>query len=331
MSSDQFEQLMKGVGKRTEVPEAVRQKAERHFRLELGRANASRQRRKTIFQYTIAATIVLSISLFFYLDEPESGPDIVVAVIDEYLGEGYWATNGVKRPLGRGYPLNVGTTLTTKDGFVRLAMLNNDVQMRIGKHSRLLITGPFMIKLERGSVYVDAGIVKDSQLTISTDFGDVEHIGTQYLIIVGKNELSIAVREGQVKFSGEAGELLAKPSGLLAELLKINRAGGESREYIAKYGDHWSWVNKLSPEFPQAQGEEKSLLTFLTWYARETGHEIQYANTQTKLQVELEPLGNIGSLSAIVKQEAAIEEFVGNFGLKVVRLDGGIILLDRKF
>ena len=284
-SDEHFELLMQGVGKRPEIPVGAREKSELHFKAELARVRATRTRYRRPAQYAIAAAIVLSslVLLNQFREQPQG--DVVVGVISESIGDGYWQNNGTERPLAIGNQLSIGDSFSTSSGYARLSLLNGTVDLRVGQESKLTFTGADTIYLKQGSIYVDAGDDNHSRFVVTTRYGNVEHVGTQYMVTSSPTLVSIAVREGEIRYQGKSGSVTSRVSGTNAELIRINQDGLDSRRSIPTSGEHWHWVNKVSPEF-STQG--KSLIAILNWAARETGRQVTFTTDEIRRQVEAE-------------------------------------------
>ncbi len=118
-------------------------------------------------------------------------------------------------------------------------------------------------------MYVDAGAPgsgRDS-FVIGTSNGDVRHLGTQYVASVRDGLLQVAVREGSVAVDKGRTPVVARAG----ESLTIARDGVVSRSPIDVYGDAWSWVESVAPEFAI---DGRSLDEFLAWAGRETGRKM---------------------------------------------------------
>ena len=320
---EHFEQLMQGVGKRPVVPEGVRERAELQFRQELARVSAEKKRVKRLVQYAIAATVVLSLAfLLNVLREPYSEP-VVIAVIAESIGEGYWQNNGTKRDLASGNRLSVGDIFSTANGYARLSLFNDSLDLRVGRHTRFSFQTKESIYLDQGTVYIDANSGNLNRFSVNTQFGIVEHTGTQYMVTSKPNEISIAVREGEVRYEGSAGIVLSHASINEAELIKITRSGLHSRHTISTSGEQWQWVNNLTPEFST---DGKSLMVILNWAARESGRRIVASD-------KVRSLAHTGHLTGNYTT-GDLDEFIVNVvdlygGLIVSELSSDIIRLDQ--
>jgi hypothetical protein len=138
-------------------------------------------------------------------------------------------------------------------------------------------------------------------LRIVTPRGVVTHLGTQYLVRAGRDEVEVAVREGRAQLTtaqsttvAEAGRWLlhrdAEPAPLAGEL-----APDDAR---------FAWVTTLPSDF---QLEGATLAQFLAWFRRETGLVPIYSEgvdagnfTHVQLKGSIDHLDPIEALSYVL-------------------------------
>jgi hypothetical protein len=150
--------------------------------------------------------------------------------------------------------------------------------IRIDENSRIKFIDSQSVFLDSGRVYFDsqrapmvAGIDAGGApaVTLHTEFGDIEHLGTQYMTAVAADTLVVSVREGQVAIDGKYHDHLASPG----QQVTISGSAQPSVLSISTYGETWSWVNRTTPS---ADVDGKSLHEFLTWACREMGLELAF-------------------------------------------------------
>jgi hypothetical protein len=224
------------------------------------------------------AAIVLSISWMAALDlrSPDAAATLATLVRTEAPGVRWQRLVLADRPLADGAAVLVGQTLTF-DGASLLA-LGNGASLRIKAGSSIRVSGANELQLERGEIYADLPPGTGHSLTITTADGEFRHVGTQYSLAKQMTGTRLRVREGRVQWSagavqqvGEAGFQFAIRGGRI-----------QSQEALASAGADWQWVENLAPEFVI---EERSLLDFLNWVARETGHPLQFADSEARSHV----------------------------------------------
>jgi ferric-dicitrate binding protein FerR (iron transport regulator) len=140
--------------------------------------------------------------------------------------------------------------------------------------TRLAFTATDEIRLERGTLYVDAGpdAVAAGRLAVVTPTGSVRHVGTQYEVRVLESGLRLRVREGRVEWRSNAGRIERSLGG---EQLIIGRDGRVERQSATRYGESWDWISAATPAIAI---EGRPLGEFLAWAARELGRELQYSS-----------------------------------------------------
>jgi hypothetical protein len=155
-----------------------------------------------------------------------------------------------------GSPLWIGQRLDVRgDTVVDIEAGGN---LRIARASAIEIRAPDVVSLTRGELYVD--IPPDARAATSfrvlTRAGEFRHVGTQFAV------------EGQVVWSGAAGESTVAAGTEVT----LDRNGKATRRQIATAGRDWSWTEAMAPDVVI---ENRPLLEFLLWFARETGRKLE--------------------------------------------------------
>jgi ferric-dicitrate binding protein FerR (iron transport regulator) len=109
---------------------------------------------------------------------------------------------------------------------------------------------------------------------VQTKAGFVEHQGTQFEVVVD-GEVRVRVREGVVQFHRPAGIETAEAG---VELV-VPVDGPVERHVLATHGREWSWMESLAPEY---EIEDRPLIDFLQWVARETGRQLDFADDRAR-------------------------------------------------
>jgi ferric-dicitrate binding protein FerR (iron transport regulator) len=149
--------------------------------------------------------------------------------------------------------------------------LANAQSLRLGADTAVEILAADRFRLLRGRIYADTGdlMYRQSHLLVDTPMGAVTDIGTQFAVFSEDDRLEVAVREGRVDVSRGAAVHIA----VAGELLKLHAGGQSDIEALPPHDEYWDWASALAPEFDI---ENKSLLDFLRWAARETGRELEF-------------------------------------------------------
>jgi ferric-dicitrate binding protein FerR (iron transport regulator) len=165
-------------------------------------------------------------------------------------------------------PLWVGQRLDVRgDTVVDLEAGGN---LRIARASAIEIRAPDVVSLSRGELYVD--IPPDAQgansFRVLTRAGEFRHVGTQFSVLISADLTTLRVREGEVVWSGAAGESTVAAGTEVT----LDRNGKATRRQIATAGRDWSWTEAMAPDVVI---ENRPLLEFLHWFARETGRRLE--------------------------------------------------------
>jgi ferric-dicitrate binding protein FerR (iron transport regulator) len=171
-----------------------------------------RQKRRRIAQYAIAATVLVGVFAGFNAFRGPTVEAVQVATIEKNIGPVYLL--GEQAELRETADLaNIVSgqiIVTGADAGLSIAW-GSGGSIRIDENSRIEFTDSQSVFLESGRVYFDsqntpmvAGIDKVGELgvTLRTEFGDVEHLGTQYMTEVAADTLIVSVREGRVAIDG---------------------------------------------------------------------------------------------------------------------------------
>ena len=123
--------------------------------------------------------------------------------------------------------------------------------------------------------------------------------------------LDVAVREGRVDVLNDGRELVA----VAGERMRIESGREATFEDIAAHDDYWEWVSMLAPAYDI---ENRSLLDFLRWAARETGYELVFATNglrmsamRTDLHGSVEGFEPTEAIGAVLSTTTFNYRFVG--------------------
>jgi ferric-dicitrate binding protein FerR (iron transport regulator) len=215
------------------------------------------------------------------------------------------------RTLAVGEALRVGDSLWTRGS--ALVVLSAGGTLRIAEDSRIVIDAVSHLALERGKIYVDkpAGVTAAQPLQVVTRVGLIEHLGTEFEIVSDDQVVRIRVREGQVRFSGATGVVVAAAG---TELL-ASSGGGVIKQAVPTFGRDWQWTAALAPDFTL---EGRSLGDFLLWISRELGRPLVFADAQTResarrtiLHGSLHSHATLDALADVLSSTSLTYELVG--------------------
>jgi hypothetical protein len=221
------------------------------------------------------------------------------------------------RPLNAsGDALFAGEHLATGQGAAALLSVGS-IGIRLGPQSELVLQSATTVRLVAGRVYIDSGEgVTGGEVAVETQFGTLRHRGTQFQAQVQPGQSLLAmVREGQVDVRAY-GHNVSLGAG---EELRVTDAGTLSIEKVPTYGELWDWTSAYVPE---VSVEGRSLSSFLTWFARETGRSLRYSTPE--LQADAERTRLSGSVKGLTPDQA-LEAILAATGFQIEMTASGEI------
>jgi len=240
---------------------------------------SKRQSRQRVSWYAIAATVLLGVVAGINSYRAPIAEVVQVATIQKSIGAIYLL--GDQAELHETHDLLSivsGQTIVTGDGAGLALAWGNGGSVRIDENSRVEFTNGESLFLEEGRLYFDslpssllAGLDTNNVpvFVLQTDFGEIRHLGTQYMTEVDSGKLIVSVREGEVTIDGKDHDKKVV-SGQQATVSGRQQASVLS---ISRSGDYWSWVNRTTPA---VEVEGRSMHEFLTWACRELGLELRF-------------------------------------------------------
>lgn len=242
----------------------------RRVRREWKRDATIRRVRRWAVPIALAASVVVAVTML--LQPPPSAPDrIALGTIARVVGAG--ATGPAI-----GQPVYAGDVLETGTGEKLSILINDGESLRIDEETTLAFVARDEFRLDSGRMYADTGdfMYRDRGLIIHTAMGSVTDVGTQFSVQATAERLDVAVREGRVDVSHGASEFVA----VAGERLSLDRSGEPEVGSVEPYDAFWNWTAALAPSFDI---ENKSLLDFLRWAARETGRELVFEDNELRM------------------------------------------------
>ena len=324
---EQIVELLSNAASRTPAPAEARQRAFENIHAQWSRQSQQKKTKRRFANFGIAATMFLALAITWavYQDSAIAPPTEV----------GYVArTAGTKAHV---LPANstwwkktsLTSTVTTQQhlrtGSNSRVAINwaSGGSLRMDENTEVEILSADNVRLLAGTVYFDSGktdpnINAPHPLTIETPRGPVTHVGTQFLVAVDIDEVSVSVREGSVRFNNPRTTALVDAG----EQLSINRSGNARTQLISSYGHEWAWVSEISPGF---DSDTQSATDVIEWVSRETGYAVRFADEQSQQMLEQQVIKGIRDLSPIQTLDA-----LGHATDLTARVADGAILIERK-
>ena len=287
---DSFANLMKLAGERPEIPLSIESRVYHRVQEEWKKSavepNADKvykevhktwrrdSLRGKILRWLLPAGVAATALIATLVVLPPELPAVQVAgTISRVIG-----SEQLNSAHPEGSAVIIGEIITTDfDEGISLLLARSE-SLRIDENTRIRVNAVDQFTLISGRVYADTGqfVYRDGGLKISTDFGLVTDVGTQFSVATTDRTLDVAVREGRVDVRNESdsyaarmGQRLTLAQGMAPELIELE-----------PHDQYWNWIVDLTPAFDMIN---KSLLDFLKWAARETGRELQFESDESRM------------------------------------------------
>ena len=218
-----------------------------------------------------AASVVAAITLLQYSGwQSTNGSTIDLANVDKRRGTVSLVVNGSGKQQLLALTVQSGQLVETgPDSALGLAWISGG-SLRLDQDTLLEFIDRETVFLHRGRIYFDSlGIADGAQLVVDTTQGTVTHIGTQFMTRVDNREMVVSVREGSVRIDGRYFDETANRG-------KQVQMRGSMKPVTVDFAPHssaWAWTEALSPAIDL---DNRSVLRFLEWVSRETGHELNF-------------------------------------------------------
>ena len=218
-----------------------------------------------------AAFLIIAIGLRFF------APAAVLGVAARADGDGLVSQSTLlpERHIVVGGVLRAGGMLMARGSV--LVELQGGGTLRIANGTRFEAISADGVALHEGEIYVDLppGLPRASAFIVRTALGLIEHVGTQFDVATVDQDVRIRVREGIVRLRrGSETETAASGTELL-----VPKAGPTSQRAISTHGPQWSWIEALEPDYDI---EDRKLMDFLLWTARETGRRLSFGDDRAR-------------------------------------------------
>jgi ferric-dicitrate binding protein FerR (iron transport regulator) len=215
----------------------------------------------------LAAAVVAAVVLLHPFHKPA-----VVGVVARAEGGGL--SNVAGSAFVPGATLHVGDVLLARGPVLVNLAIGGTLRMMGG--TRLEAAAAGQMALVQGEIYVDlpSALPRASTFVVRTPLGLVEHLGTQFDVSL-RQTLRIRVREGSVRLRRGSGTETAAAGTELT----VARTGPTAKRLIATHGPEWSWVEALEPVYLI---ENRRLIEFLEWTARETGRRVSFQDDRAR-------------------------------------------------
>jgi ferric-dicitrate binding protein FerR (iron transport regulator) len=172
--------------------------------------------------------------------------------------------------LSAGAPMRSGQALEVHgDSLVALAGGGN---LRVARASTIKLISANAVELDRGELYVDIPPAAGPRnpFMVITPAGEFRHVGTQFAVAIVGGATRLRVREGTVRWHAAEGDTADMTVDAGTEVM-IEHGRAVTRQEIPAIGRDWAWAEAMAPDIDI---ENRPLLEFLSWAARETGRTL---------------------------------------------------------
>lgn len=159
------------------------------------------------------------------------------------------------------------------------------------------------VELIGGELYADTRHSQRGSLRVRTPAGEFEHVGTQYLVSVGNDQVIGAVREGRIVLHAAGGDVALAATDPGANMVVVSSSGEVSTRDVAPTAELWQWVADVSPGFVLVGRNADDALR---WVARERGQRLEYASPAARWAARSARLGGSGDRPVPAEEVVAV-------------------------
>jgi ferric-dicitrate binding protein FerR (iron transport regulator) len=297
--SNSLDKVLEHAERRQPAPEIIRARA--FSRLHDHWRKTTRRQRvlRVAGPWAMAAGVLLSIA--FVLNLGDIGPQVApisVASVNRVTGETaiQLTTSAGQTAIQPNIELSTLAELVTGDDSRIALTWNEGGTLRLDTNTSVALVSPTEIRLNRGAIYYDSydyesqSNARADAITITTPFGEISHVGTQFSVRMQENSLLLRVREGTAKVTGdfETSLISEEREGL------FDSQGKTLEQHVNPYGESWRWAEEIAPLY-SASG--KSPKEVLAWIGRETGRKLVYASPESLALAQSQKISGLENVS----------------------------------
>jgi hypothetical protein len=274
-----LEELLKEASPRPVPPAEDTAQVRRAVRDEWRKVAGRRLARRRMLQFAVAATVLLGVFAAFRAMNPPVVENIEVASIQKTKGAIYLLGDAAElRQTDDLSGVFSGQTIVTGNKAAMALAWGNGGSMRVDEKTRVEFLSRDAVFLHSGRVYFDSepSMLTDSVtasdpggFVVRTAYGEVAHVGTQFMTQAVDGALIVSVREGEVAIANELHQHTAR-QGEQVTMLGRQRPGVLR---IGTSGGDWEWVGRAAPA---VQVDGQPLYQFLRWACRELGLRLEF-------------------------------------------------------
>lgn len=317
-----LDELLSRATARPTPPDEMTQKARLAIEREWITLARGRSLRRRMAVFATAATVIVAVSLLINSWTVLTVQPVQVATLDKTVGAIYLL--GEASELRDAESLEIvttGQTIVTAAGSGISLSWGGGGSLRMDAETEVRFVSADNVELKSGRIYFDslphAGTA--SRLTISTEHGEVSHVGTQFITETDATTLVVRVREGRVSVNGRYRD------ADIDEGEQVRLVGSSEPRFtrVRRFGPDWEWVENTAPA-PLAAGQK--LVDLLDWISRETG--LSYTFESEDVEALVENLDAQGDISETPREALVHSMLVNNLRHRIDLQSGEIIIRD---
>jgi len=288
------------------------------------------RRKPTLLTWTMAASVVFAAGLLISMFNASSTADR--GAIEFTLTQGSILIDGAAHHAARptGAVAGTSSTIAVASGAVITVPAEATCELVFGEGtlvrfrggSDVILAGLDRLRIRRGALYVDN---RDHtvRMLVETPFGTVTDVGTQFLVAVTPDALTVALREGRVEIDAMGvPPLEARVDHGAGALVHMTRGAGVRQSRLETTDAYWTWTRDAASPF-ELSGS--TVDQFLHWTSRESGLELHYASDIVRTQARQTTLtgGDIG-----VPAPSQLAEILTDATQYQSRVEGNVLTVD---
>lgn len=287
-------EILKNHGKRKQPDDLIKKRAMKNVRAHWQTNLKRQQQKKQTYLFKIAASILLifGVGLFYKFNEFNNTTEIFSN--EQFVqGKILYSTDGKNWYQSNQNYIQQGIWLKTADDSYTNITLADNSQLRINQNTTVKILSLNEIRILNGAIYHDTDNTNKTTLPlmVETALGNVQHIGTRYMVKISDTDLLVSVRNGTVEINSDK----IKRQIQSGKTMTLDNKGNQHESTITTYSPLWSWTQEAGEPF---NSHGKSLNDFVNWFAHENGYTVNWNNLQGQTKgVQL--TGNISNLTAL--------------------------------
>ncbi len=293
--ANNIEEVLKNHGKRKQPDDLMKQRAMKnvraHWQTNLKIQHQKKQKQTLLFKIAASILLIFGVGLFYKFIDFNNTSAIFSS--DQFAqGEILYSTDGQNWYQSNQNQIQQGIWLRTSENSYTNITLSDNSQLRINQNTTVKILSLNEIRILKGEIYHDSDNTNKTSrpLLIETALGNVQHIGTRYMVKISDTELQVSVRNGTVEINNDN----IKRKIQSGRTMTVDNNGNQHESTITTYSPLWSWTQEAGEPF---NSHGKSLNDFVNWFAHENGYTVNWNNLQGQTKRVL-LTGNISNLTA---------------------------------